>query len=118
MKLTARNVRAMYDLFRTLPPYNRWKLPPAEKLRFAVTNSRKEYGRYEWWSGTSKRRIAISRHNVKSFHALAITMAHELIHVHQELSGTYSERSEHNRAFVKTAKHVCRALGFDSTGFV
>lgn len=45
-------------------------------------------------------------------------MAHELIHLRQELTGTYSDRSEHNRAFRRTAKHVCRVLGFDSTGFV
>jgi hypothetical protein len=104
----------MYELFRALPPYNRWKLPPPEKVQFAVNSIRKEYGRYE----SEPPRISVSRRNVKSFHALAITVAHEVIHLRQDLTKTYSDRSQHNRAFVRTAKHVCRALGFDSTGFV
>lgn len=68
MKVTARQVRAAYELFRALPPYNRWKLPPANRLRFGVNNRRKEYGRYEWWVGTKRRRIEVSRHNVRSLH--------------------------------------------------
>lgn len=113
MKVTARHVRAMYALFRTLPPYNRWKLPPPEKVRFAVNSIRGEYGRYE----SPQHRISVSRRNVKTFHALAVTVAHEVIHLRQELTKTYSDRSQHNRAFVRTAKHVCRALGFESRGF-
>ena len=113
MRVTAQQVRAMYAMFRTLPPYCRWNLPKPEQVRFAVNSIRGEYGRYE----NQPHRISVSRHNVKCFHALAVTMAHEIIHLRQELTGTYNDRAQHNRAFVRTAKHVCRVLGFDSKGF-
>lgn len=115
MKLTARHIRAVYALFRELPPYSRWKLPPSEKLSFGVNNARKEFGHYEW--DGKHRRIEISRHNVKTLPGLVIVMAHEILHLRQELTKTYSDRSQHNRAFVRLAKHVCKALGFDSKGF-
>lgn len=117
MKLSARHVRAAYALFRELPPYSRWKLPAPEKLSFGVNNARKEFGHYEW-DGKKHRRIEISRRNVKTFHALAVVMAHEMIHVWQEQAGTYNDRAQHNRGFHRAAKHVCKVLGFDSAGFV
>lgn len=116
MKVTARHVRAAYAMFRSLPPFCRWGLPPPEQVRFAVNSVRGEFGRYE--SPGEHHRISVSRHNVKSFHALAITMAHEIIHLRQELTKTHSDRAQHNRAFVRTAKHVCRTLGFSDAGFV
>lgn len=113
MRLTKQHVRAAYDCFRKLPPYSRWGLP--EKISLGVNSNRKEYGRYLYHGG--KHRIEVSRHNVKSFAALTITMAHELLHLRQQLTGTCN-RSQHNREFHRLAKHVCRSLGFDSTGFV
>ena len=104
-------------MFRDLPPFSRWKLPTPERLSFGVNSARKEFGHYEW-DGKKFRRIEISRHNVKSLHALCIVMAHEMIHVWQETAGTYNDRAQHNRAFHRAAKHVCRVLGFSSKGFV
>lgn len=116
MKIAPRHVRAAYAMFRELPPYSRWRLPPPEKLSFGVNNSRKEYGHYEWCG--KSRRIEISRRNVKSFHALAVVMAHEMIHVWQEQAGTFSDKAQHNRGFHRAAKHVCKVLGFTARGFV
>lgn len=116
MKVRPVHVRAAYTMFRSLPPFCRWNLPSPEQVKFSVNSIRKEYGRYE--SPGKHHRISVSRHNVKSFHALAITVAHEIIHLRQELTKTHSDRSQHNRAFVRTAKHVCRSLGFNDAGFV
>ena len=115
MKIAPRHVRAAYELFRALPPYDRWRLPKPHKVRFSVYANGREYGRYEY---DGRHHIKISRRNVRSFHALAITMAHELIHLRQQLAGTDSDESQHNREFVKLAKQACRALGFESAGFV
>ena len=114
MKVTPRHVSAAYRLFRTLPPYCRWGLP--EDVEFRITKRPDVYGTYQLVGG--RHRITISRRNVKSLHGLIVTLAHELIHLRQELTGSCGDRSQHNRAFVRTARHVCRALGFDSAGFV
>lgn len=107
-------------MFRELPPFSRWGLPPPEQIRFGVNSVRGEFGRYlhegRGRKGPGKHYIEISRHNVKSFHALAITMAHEIIHLHQQIAKTYT-RSQHNAEFMRLAKRVCRVLGFDSKGF-
>ena len=115
MRLSSRQVRAAYELLRTLPPYCRWGLPKPEQIRFAVSNRKGEYGRYEY-DGCAHS-IEISRRNVKNLHALTITMAHEVLHLRQQLAGTSSDRYQHNRDFMRLAKHVCRVLGFDSKGF-
>ena len=114
MRLTSRHVRATYDCFRNLPPFDRWRLP--EHVEFRVTSSRQVYGTYQLVRG--KHRITISRHNVKCFQALTITVAHEMLHLRQELTGTCNERSQHNRDFVRLAKRVCKVLGFSDSGFV
>lgn len=113
MKITARHIRAAYTMFRQLPPFSSWKLPPPEKVRFAATNSREVYGTYE----ADPHKITVSRYNVKSFHALAVTIAHEIIHLRQQITGTFNE-SQHNREFMRLAKRACDALGWDKTGFV
>ena len=70
LRLTPKQLRAMYALLRFLPPYRRWGLPPADEVDFRVTQSRGVYGTYEL-IGDRGHRITISRYNVKSFHALA-----------------------------------------------
>jgi hypothetical protein len=114
LKLAARHVRAAYGFYRALPPFNRWRLPPASKIRFGTYSSGREYGRYEY---DGRHHIKVSRRNVRHFHALAVTMAHEIIHLKQQLDGS-DDKSQHNREFVRLAKLVCRVLGFDSVGFV
>lgn len=114
MNVTPRLVRAAYHFFRFLPPYSRWNLP--DEVEFRITKRPDVYGTYQLIGG--RHRITISRRNVKTLHALIVTLAHELIHLRQELTGDFSDRSQHNRAFVRASKHVCRALGFDSAGFV
>jgi len=121
MKVTARQVRATYELMRRLPPYCGWDLPAANNgITFGVNGCRSEFGRYiHLGCGVGHpgfHRIEISRHNVKTCHALIVTMAHEIIHLHQQLTKTYS-RSQHNREFLRLAKHVCRTLGFEAKGF-
>jgi hypothetical protein len=113
MRLTPRHVRAAYQMFRHLPPFHRWNLP--ENISLGVNSIRGEYGRYLYENG--KHRIEVSRYNVKCFSALAVTMAHEIIHLRQQLTNTCNDRSQHNLAFHRTARHVCRSLGFDSKGF-
>ena len=113
MRLSARHIRAAYEMFRALPPYSSWRLPPANKIRFSTYSNGREYGRYEY---DGRHYIKVSRKNVRHFHGLAVTMAHEIIHLKQQLDGT-DNGSQHNREYVRLARHVCKVLGFDAKGF-
>jgi predicted SprT family Zn-dependent metalloprotease len=52
---------------------------------------------------------------VKSTDLLLSTMAHEMIHLYQDETGT--ARGHHNPKFRKLAKRVCRIHGFDPESF-
>lgn len=110
---TPRQLRAVYEVFRALPPFCGWRLPPADQVRFTVTSRKGEYGRYEWNGG---HHISVSRRNVQHFHSLALTMAHEMLHLKQRITKT-DNRYQHNAEFMRLAKRVCLTLGFDSKGF-
>jgi hypothetical protein len=43
-------------------------------------------------------------------------MAHEMIHLHQRVTGMENS-AQHNAAFRKLAAHVCRLHGFDPKAF-
>ena len=120
-KVTPAQVRAAYELIRRLPPFCEWDLPPANNgVTFGVNNARKEYGRYTHLGrGVGHpgfHRIDISRHNVKTLHALTLTMAHEVLHLRQQLTRTHN-RAQHNAEFLRLARRVCLSLGLDSKGF-
>ena len=112
-RLTRKQVRATYTHLRQFPPFCRWGLPPEDKIIFRVVGSRAVYGRYVY---DDRHSIEISHYNVKHLHQLTLTMAHEMIHLRQELTKT-DNRSQHNREFMRLAKRVCLILGFDSRGF-
>lgn len=109
---------AAFDYLRTTPPFHRWKLPSADQIKFKLSRSRVEYGNYQW-SG-SQHVITASVHAIGHTMTLMQFMAHEIIHLHLELTGKESKRggrNTHNAAFRKLADKVCKYHGFDLKAF-
>lgn len=108
---------AMYDCLRAFPPFDRWKLPLADEVEFAVASSPGYYGWHERKAGTH--RIVMSHANIGRFDTLAMFMAHEMIHLYQAERGTTPRgNASHNAEFRRLAARVCSIHGFDPKVFV
>ena len=114
MRVTPKRARAAYDFLRQFPPFCHWGLPSQIAIR--VGRSRTEFGSYD--NPGNVHTITVSRELVQSFHGLLVLMAHEIVHLSQRIDRTDDNRTQHNREWVRKARRVCRALGWDySAGF-
>jgi hypothetical protein len=115
--VTVRTLRAVYDALRAFQPFARWKLPAGSEVRFQTEISDKDDGAY-CFDGT-RHRIAINPRNHFSLNDIAETMAHEMVHMRQQLTGRLPEvRAEpHNKEFHRLKRLVCRDLGFNGKRF-
>lgn len=100
-----------YELLRVTPPFRSWNLPDGEDVVFRVTRDPYRRGHYRRDS-RGRHEIAVSSLSIGHTANLVETMAHECIHLHQEINGM-ANKNEHNAAFRKQAARVCRFHGFD-----
>lgn len=120
LRLTPEMLEGAYEYLRASPPFCRWNLPEADHISFRVMGTRDRFGhfrgRHKKASGADDfSEIAISAGMVRSSDLLIATMAHEMIHLYQDETGT--ARGHHNPAFLKLAKRVCDIHGFDLESF-
>lgn len=109
---------AAYDFLRVTPPFYRWKLPKSHEVKFKLSRSRTEYGRYQW--DGKQHTITASVHAIGHTLTLIRFMAHEMIHLRLESIGKESKRGgldTHNAFFRRLAARVCRYHGFDPKAF-
>lgn len=112
LPVTPERVAAVYAMLREWPPFCSWKLPPAEKVVFHIAKTHRWHA--AWWidaKGTHHVEVSEKKHSHLS--SLTASVAHEMIHVRQRISRTETPNTEHNAAFLKIGKRVCRVLGFD-----
>ncbi|HEY0266725.1 MAG TPA: SprT-like domain-containing protein [Rhizomicrobium sp.] len=120
LTLTPEMLENAYEYLRVSPPFCRWNLPDADQVMFRVMGRRDRFGHFR---GRHRRatgddgfsEIAISAGMVRSSDLLISTMAHEMIHLYQDETGT--ARGHHNPEFLRLAKRVCRIHGFDYENF-
>jgi hypothetical protein len=112
LRLTPDMLAAAYDFLRATQPFRAWKLPEAEEVGFHILKTRHRSADYSFENGIHLIRIsaACNGHTV----SLLASMAHEMIHLRQQLLG---DRGHHNARFGKMAARVCRAHGFDPKSF-
>ena len=116
LTLTPEMLEGAYEYLRVSPPFSRWGLPHADHVMFRVLGAKDRFGHFR---GRHKKasgddgfsEIAISAGLVRSTDLLLSTMAHEMIHLYQDETGT--ARGHHNPKFLKLAKRVCAIHGFD-----
>jgi len=118
--LTPEMLEGAYEYLRVSPPFCHWDLPHADHVSFRVLGAKDRFGHFrgrhrkaQGDDGFSE--IAISAGLVKSTDLLISTMAHEMIHLYQDETGT--ARGHHNPKFRKLAKRVCAIHGFDLESF-
>jgi hypothetical protein len=118
LPLTKEILAATYEFCRSLPPFCRWKLPPAEMVNFVLSNSVKHYGQY-WFDG-ERDCIEISTKSIGFVPLLVQVMQHEIIHMKQRMVGQAPKKGGphyHNAAFRKDADRVCKLHGWDPKAF-
>jgi hypothetical protein len=115
MNVTPAHIKAAYTLLRALPPFKRWRLPPPEALRFTLLTD--VHAHAEFAAGR-RHCISINADTHITLLQLTESVAHEMIHLRQELRGWLSVRGDgHNAHFRRMRKQVCHALGFDVQKF-
>ena len=112
--LNAEMLAHCYDYLACQPPFSSWNLPPSEDVVFKISFSKKNYAHYQWISGVHH--IVVSRHAITRHDLLLATMAHELVHLHQEQCGIMSN-NPHDAAFSRYADRICRVHEFDRKSF-
>ena len=113
--LTPKILEGAYEFLRTTPPFYRWKLPSGASIRFSVVRDPNLRGFY-------RRRkdglvdIAISARATGHTDTLIETMAHEMIHLYQDIHGQARD-GQHNAGWKRAAERVCKVHGFDPKAF-
>ncbi len=106
--LTKDMLRHCYDMLRASPVMAKYKLPPASEIRFRITRHQDRFAHHEVIGNTHH--IAISSSLVGSFATLTMTMAHEQIHIWQDIKGL--PRND-GKGFSKEADRICKAHEWD-----
>ena len=117
MQLTKPMLRAVYSMLRSLPPFNRWRLPEAHEIKFEIISRKhRVYADYEFFA--EDHLLRVSRHT-DTLPLLVEKMAHEICHIHQDRHGP--AKTDHTKGhgpdFHRIADTVCRHLGFDRRAF-
>lgn len=103
--ITKKSIQDAYTLLRGMEPFKSWKLPALIDAR--VTDELDEYGSFE-----EPNVITISKARVWSMEQFMMTVAHEMVHMHQSRQKEMGEPPYHNRFFNECARQVCRELGW------
>lgn len=114
LPLTEEMLCAAYDFLCTTPPFKRWNLPDGEDIKFNISRSLRNFGHYEHVGPDHV--ISLSANGVGHTTTLMRIMAHEMIHLHEELTGM-ARPAQHTRMFWKLAARVCHFHGFDLKSF-
>jgi hypothetical protein len=122
LPLTTDRLRLAYELLAECPPFDKWNLPHGEDVRFRVSRKMREYGQHRCTisnAGRYTHHIEISSMNVTTMETLLRTMAHEMIHVHEQANEvcTPHQSTLHTEAFRCFALEVCKSLGFNPDSF-
>lgn len=118
LPLSKERLRLTYALIAECPPFDGWNMPDSHDVKFTVIRSRTDRGWYKWHKKKGQHEIGISMNCIGNIGSLADVMAHEMIHLHEQKTGTVSPHAMHNAAFIRWAKLVCSIHEFDFKLFV
>lgn len=116
MHISPDMVEQAYELLRSTLPFRRWKLPHPDELIFRVTGHRDRHAHFQSWkvAGERQREIIVSQHHAKDLHKLVQDVAHEMVHLRQDMLG---RRDSHGPFYQRHAALVCRRHGWDLATF-
>lgn len=108
LRLTPDMLAAGYDFLRTTAPFSRWRLPEAEELGFHVVRQASLSADFGVEEGIPF--IRVSEANNGHTATLLASLAYEMIHLRQHLTG---DRELHGPRFRRMAALICATHGFD-----
>lgn len=109
LHITPELVENVYELLRMTPPFNRWKLPHADEVKFHIIAPKRYYADHSVeLNGTHL--IRVSAASVMTLSVLTQVLAHEMIHLKQAMM---KARDIHGKTFQKMAMQVCLVHHFD-----
>jgi len=114
LSITPEMIAAAYDYLLTTPPFCDWNLPESEEINFVVYKSVANRG--DWCRINGRHRIRISSRYAKTTVSLIETVAHEMIHLHEDHNNC-SGAGQHSAAFNMWAHEVCEIHGWDAALF-
>jgi len=109
--LTKQNLRKIYKLFISLPPFNEYKMPQPHKVQFAIIDTNDVLGYFH----SEPNRIEIDVAN-DSWNKISETMLHEMIHLCR-CHNNHKDFTEHNAKFDIYAKRICLLYNFNLEEF-
>lgn len=109
LPLTPAILCAAYNYLNETAPFHRWNLPDGDDVHFSLCRSKHVRGWY--WFKNGRHYIRISSGCIATTGSLMATMAHEMVHLHEQ--ATKCNTGEHTAAFHKWAAQVCKVHGFD-----
>jgi len=116
--LTPKRLAAVYECLRQYPPFNRYSLPPASGVEFGLVRKNDRSGDYIYFiRNLDSHLIRVNPDWNGHFDSVVMTMAHEMLHLHQRVRRLDS-RTEHNADFRAKARRICTRFGWDFKRFV
>ncbi len=123
---TVEQLRANYEMLRSLPPFSRWEMPPVERVEFVLKGIRRRRHKGDKplrgqcvYLGRKRWRVYVAPH--RELYGVVATLAHEMVHIHEDVAklpwSTRRGRYIHGPSFQRAADEVCRELGFPRACF-
>jgi len=112
MRLTERQLRSIYVMLISSPPFNKWHLPDEYRIQFKVNKMTMSKGFFN----VDPLIIVISMVTHTGLMDVVETMAHEMVHLYGERTGN-GGHEDHNEKFKDDALEVCKVWGFDPSTF-
>jgi hypothetical protein len=110
MTPTPKIMASIYIMLCNCKPFDRWKLPYPEEIKFVVTNDEDALGTYIFDEEIDMHVITISKAKCGHLDTLIKTLAHEVIHMTR---GKTSKYGAHDDYFKRKASSIALELGFD-----
>ena len=117
LRITPQRVAVVYAALRAFPPFCRLKCPAPEAVDFRVSKAVAHDASYTRYLYTDHHIIEVSLRRNGHFSTLAMSVAHEMIHLHQARAKTETSGAEHNAEFKRIAHRACRHFGWDEKQF-
>lgn len=117
LHLTPAMLVASYELLRVTPPFRGWKLPHSDDVEFCIISTVGVRGTFHLTKKTKKKVISISRGCVSRLPTLISTMAHEMVHLHEDTAHRARGDVMHGARFKRLAARVCYFHGWEETMF-
>lgn len=108
--LKPKYIAALYTGFKSIHPFDAYKLPKSKEIVFKVIDDPDAYGYFD----VEPMRILISRTLCTHFCLVKETLLHEMIHLTQYYCLKQTSYDEHSKTFYRLAYKVAKVYNLDN----